>query len=136
MSVSISPDLKAVKRHARIRWSGVPLLLSGLTVVGLCVAQWLQQGSGYIIFIALMGMGMGLASFGANHEATMAFALRVKRVGQEALPEKIETELQEECDRNADALDAIQPFPRTSVVLPFVALGIQAFVAWYVIRSY
>ena len=133
MSPTVSLQLKAVRRHSRIRWTGVPLLVTGLSVVGLCFAQWLQGGSGYIIFIGLMGMGMGLASFGANHEATLAFALQVKRAGREELPEKIDRELRDERERNMEGIDAIQPFPRTSLALPFVAICIQFFVAWYVL---
>ena len=133
MSATVSPELRAARRHARIRWAGVPLLLTGLAVVGLCFAQWLQGGSGYIIFIGFMGMGMGLASFGANHEATLAFSLRVENAGVESLPEKMSRELQEERTRNGEAVDALVPFPRTSLVLPLVAIGVQTFVAWYVL---
>ena len=69
-------SLGAIERHARLRWIGAPLLVTGLSLIGLCVADWLQGGSGYTILLGTLGTGMGLASFGANHEAVIALAAR------------------------------------------------------------
>ena len=94
--------LEDVGRHARLRWAGVPLLITGLAIIGLCCANWLQGGSGYLVFLGFFGTGLGLAAFGANHETTMALAMQVKAQGTEPLPEDLSKELVEELQQRCD----------------------------------
>ena len=136
MAQNQSADLRGVARHARLRWAGAPLLITGLSVVGLCVATWLMQGSGgYLVFLGLFGTGLGLAAFGANHEATMALALQVKEKGEAELPENLAAELVQELQRDRDGTIALRAFPKTAMALPLVAVAIQATTAWLVLTS-
>ena len=113
MSSETALSLSQLQRHARLRWAGPPLLVSGLALVGLCIASYLQGGSGYPFFIGLLGMGLGLGSFGANHETAMALALQYTNHDAETpLPENIAKELKEELDRDSEATQNLQPFPR------------------------
>jgi hypothetical protein len=106
-------------------------LITGLSIVGLCVATWLMQGTGgYLVFLGFLGTGLGLAAFGANHEATIALALRVKEQGVEELPENLAKELVEELQRDKDSTKALQAFPKTAMALPLVAVAVQAATAW------
>ena len=134
MTSQTASSLSLCQRHARLRWVGPPLLLSGLTMVGLCIASFLQGGSGYPFFIGLLGMGLGLGSFGANHETAMALALEYTTNDSETpLPKGIADELKEELERDSDATQNLRPFPKTAMILPLIALGVQGLTAWIVL---
>ena len=131
MSESSAVTLSSVMRHARLRWLGAPLLLTGLTTVGLCAARYLEGQAGYPILFGFLGTGLGLAAFGVNHEATIALALSFTKQGSEALPESLVKELEEEMERDRESTLGLQAFPKTALVMPLIALAVQAGTAWY-----
>ena len=126
-------SLGVIERHAKLRWVGAPLLVTGLGLIGLCVADWLQGGSGYSILLGTLGTGMGLAAFGANHEAVIALAARHAESEEAPLPESLSQELSEELARDRAGTMALQAFPRTAMALPVVAIGVQALTAWIIL---
>jgi hypothetical protein len=117
---------KAV-RHARLRWVGAPLLLSGLGLVIAAVYGALTGGSGLTVGLSLFGCGLALASFGANHDTAMALAFASR---QADLPEALADELTTELERDRDGVVRGTPVPIVGMVIPFVAVAIQAWVAF------
>jgi hypothetical protein len=131
MSESSAVTLNSVIWHARLRWIGAPLLLTGLITVGLCTARYLEGYAGYPILFGFMGTGLGLAAFGVNHEATIALAISLKNQGSEPLPESLAKELGEEMARDRENTLSLQAFPKTALLMPMIALAVQAGTAWY-----
>ena len=115
---------KAV-RHARLRWTGAPLLLSGVVLLGYAIFGSLTGGSGWNVAFSVFGTCLGLASFGANHDAAMAFAFSGRDDG---LPHALNEELQEELERDREGVIEISPAPKIGFFMPFIAVGVQVWV--------
>lgn len=124
-------DLKVAQLHARWRWAGLPLLISGVCLLLGAFTQLLGGGSGWTLMLAFFGTGMGLASFGANHDTAMAFAIRVRQSRDHHLPAKLADEVEEELERDREGALGLRPSPRVALVLPLVALAVQC---WVVLR--
>ncbi len=118
-------ELRGAVRHARWRWSGAPLLVVGLVLFFWALQRWGAGGSGWTVLLAVLGTGLGLASFGANHDTALALALRA---GPEGLPPALRRELDEELARDRDGTLDLVPAPRVALVLPFIAAAVQALV--------
>ena len=121
---------QAVQRaqfHAKLRWVGVPLLLSGLSLLGFAVFRALVGGSGWTVAFSVFGAALSLASFGANHDATMAYAFEGRGDG---LPPNLREELDEELERDRNGVVSARPTPKLGMAIPVVALCVQAWVAW------
>ena len=84
-------------------------------------------GSGLTVAFSFFGTGLGLASFGANHDAAMAYLVQADG---EAMPKPLRAELDEELDRDRAGTLALRPVPVVATLLPLVAAGVQAFVAY------
>lgn len=123
MSASVNNAI----RHARLRWVGAPLLLCGVSLLGYAVFRSLVGGSGWTVAFAAFGTGMALASFGANHDAAMGYAFAGRGEG---LPSGLKSELEEELERDRDGIIGIRPAPTVGMVMPFVAVAVQAWVVW------
>jgi len=122
-------------RHTRLRWIGAPLLLSGAAALLWALFGVFTDGSGWTLAIAAFGTGMGLASFGANHDTAMALAFRVRAAGTEQLTDALREELGHEIERDRDAVARLRAAPRIALVLPLVAIGVQAWVFWRLMGS-
>lgn len=120
-------SVAVARRHATWRWSGAVLLPSGLLLLGGALLQSLAGGSGWNIALGLFSSGLGLASFGANHDTAMAHTLRAR--GSRDLPAGLLKELDEELARAKGGDPALRPSPKVALVLPLVAAGVQAWVA-------
>ncbi len=83
-------------------------------------------GSLWIVAISALGTGLALASFGANHDAAMGLAFKGR---EEGLPRALKDELAEELEKDRDAVIALRPAPKVALVIPWVAVSIQAWVA-------
>lgn len=114
-------------RHSRLRWVGAPLLLSGVGLLGYAVFRSLVGGSGWTVAFAAFGTGMALAAFGANHDAAMGYAFAGR---DEGLPPDLKSELDDELERDRDGVISVRPVPTVGMVMPFVALFVQLWVAW------
>jgi hypothetical protein len=80
----------------------------------------------------MFGSGLGLASFGANHDTAMALALRVRDAeGEEPLlSDALSQELSEELEYSRSEVLAMRPSPRIATVIPLVALTAQGLLVW------
>ena len=129
--MSLDDDLSMARRHAAWRWTGAPLLLTGGLLLAVAVVGALQGESGFTVMLGLFGCGLSLASFGANHEAAVASALRVRDAGG-TLPARLGADLDEELQRDRTGVLGLRPSPRVALVLPVVAVLVQAGVVWRV----
>ena len=123
-------DLRTASLHARWRWTGLPLLLTGVSLLVWALLAFGGGGSGVTVMLSLFGTGLGLASFGANHDTAMAAAIRVWQA-RGGLPDHLVAEVQEELERDREAALSLRPAPRVALVIPLVALAVQC---WVVLR--
>jgi len=129
--MSLDADLSTARRHAAWRWTGAPRLLTGVVLLAAAVLGALQGQSGFTVMLGLFGCGLSLASFGANHEAAVAVALRVRGAGG-SLPPRLAADLDEELQRDRSGTLGLRPSPRVALALPLVAVLVQCGVAWRV----
>ncbi len=123
----MSQAVQNAQFHAKLRWVGAPLLLSGLLLFLTAVYQALVGGSGWTAAFSFFGAAMSLASFGANHDATMAYAFEGRGQG---LPPNLRDELEEELERDRNGVVSARPTPKLAKVIPVIALCVQVWVAW------
>lgn len=128
MSVAVA------RRHALLRWSGVPLLVVG---AGLLVFSLIQAARGDALWTtiphALLGMGLGLAAFGANHDTALALAwqLRSKNSSAAETPQgPLQDELDRELEADRAAVMGLRASPRVAVLMPVLAVLVQAWLLW------
>lgn len=114
-------------RHARMRWIGAPLLLTGLGLLIAAIYAALTVGSLLTVGLGMFGCGLALASFGANHDTAMAMAFTNREGG---LPDSLAKELEEELDRDREGIVHGRPAPRVGMVIPLIAVGVQLWVAY------
>jgi hypothetical protein len=119
----MSTDAVLANRHARLRWVGAPLLVSGVVLAGWAIHTSIGGGTLWNVGLGMLGAGLSLASFGANHDAAMAYALRSRDSG---LSEKLRTELEEELERDRDEILDLKPAPKVGLVMPVIAVSLQA----------
>jgi len=118
----------AAARHAAIRWVGVPLLLTGLLLLVLAILSTARGGPWGNVPLGLLSTGLGLAAFGANHDAAMALAWRARSNGV-ALPDGLANELDTELQKDRSAILALRASPRMALVMPVVAICAQGWLA-------
>ncbi len=121
---------QAVQRaqfHAKLRWVGAPLLLSGLALLGYAIFRALVGGSGWTVAFSVFGAALSLASFGANHDAAMAYAFEGRDGG---LTPNLREELDEELERDRNGVVGARPTPKLAMTIPVVAVCVQLWVAW------
>ena len=111
--------------HARLRWVGAPLLLTGVGLLGKAVYDAFFLGPLWLAAVAALGAGLALASFGANHDTAMGLAYQAREAG---LPLDLKDELDAEIERDRDGVLALRPTPTIAKVIPLIAAGIQIFV--------
>jgi hypothetical protein len=112
-------------RHARLRWIGAPLLVTGIGLAGWAIYLSLGGGSWWNVGLGMLGAGLSLATFGANHDTAMALAFRAR---DEGLAEKLRAELETELARDRDEIIDLKASPKVGMVMPVVALALQAWV--------
>ena len=126
----MTAQLRKAKRHLLWRWSGAPLLVTGGLLV--CLAFWalIRGGPGLPVMLGLLGVGMALASFGANHDTAMALAFELRQTSselpEEGSAERLMVELDEELVRDRDSVLALQATPRIALTVPWMAIGVQS----------
>jgi hypothetical protein len=123
-----NPDADSASFHARLRWVGAPLLLSGFIMLMWALSLLSRGGSGLTVMFGLFGCGMALASFGANHDTALALAIRSGGGGK--LAPKLAREVSEELEVDRSGTMALRASPRIAMALPLVALMVQSFVFW------
>ncbi len=123
----MNDSVQRAQFHAKLRWVGAPLLLSGLLLLGYAIFQSLVGGSGWTVAFSLFGAALSLASFGANHDATMAYAFAGR---EEGLPSNLRDELDEELERDRNGVVGARPTPKLGMAIPIVAICVQLWVAW------
>ncbi len=117
--------------HARLRWVGAPLLLSGFVMLMWALSLAGRGGSMFTVMFGLFGCGMALASFGANHDTALALAIRSRSgAGGGKLSQKLAREVAEELEVDRSGTMALRASPRVAMFLPLVALLVQSFVFW------
>ncbi len=126
----MSEHSAAAVRHARLRWLGAPLLLTGFVLLVGAVYAALTGGSLLNAGLGMFGCGLSLASFGANHDTAMALAFAGRGEG---LPEALVDELNEELERDREGVVHGRPAPRVGMVMPVLAIAIQV---WLALRLY
>lgn len=128
MSSAAAADLRTAVLHARWRWSGLPLLISGGCLLLGALFSWLAGGSGWTVMLSVFGTGLGLASFGANHDTAMAYAMRVRQDREVSLPDALRREVADELERDRETMLSLRPAPRAALVIPLVAAAAQSWV--------
>ena len=123
-------DAQNASFHARLRWVGAPLLLSGFVMLMWAIMLAGRGGSLLTTMFGLFGCGMALASFGANHDTAMALAIRSRVGGDDALSAPLAKEVAEELEVDRTGTMALRPSPRIAMAMPAVALLVQSFVFW------
>lgn len=123
----MSDETAIVVRHARVRWVGAPLLASGVALLGYALFAVMTGGSMLTVGLGMFGCGLALASFGANHDTAMALAFAHRDA---ELPPSLMDELSDELERDRDGIVHGQPMPKVAMVMPIIAMGIQALVAY------
>lgn len=124
----IARPVSLAVRHARWRWAGAPLLLSGAGLLMLAVAQLAQGGSFFTLGLCLFGTGLALASFGANHDTAIAMCVKATQTGaRTALPAPLLSELEEELQRDRAGTLGLKAVPRIALAMPFIAIAVQGF---------
>ena len=123
----MSEDVQRALFHARLRWVGAPLLCTAVCLLGYAIYQSLVGGSGWTVAFSVFATAISLASFGANQDATMAYAFAGRGAG---LPVHLRDELEEELERDRDGVVSARPTPKLGVAIPVVAILVQVWVAW------
>ena len=125
----------AAARHAALRWLGPPLLLSGaLLLLGALVL--VAQGAPWSrIPWALFGMGLGLATFGANNDTALALAQQAASRGQGGLSEALSRELEAELEQDRGAVLGLKASPVVGMVMPALALLVQGWLCWRLLHA-
>ena len=85
--------------------------------------------------LSLFGTGLGLASFGANHDTAMVYALRVRQDRDAVLPDALRREVQEELEQDRDSMLSLRPAPRVALVIPLLAFAVQSWVLLRVVGA-
>ena len=111
--------------HAKLRWIGAPLLLTGVGLLGKAVYDAFFLGPLWLVAVAALGAGLALASFGANHDTAMGLAYQGREAG---LPLDLKDELDAELERDREGVLALRPTPAIAKCIPVVAVCIQVFV--------
>lgn len=124
----MNADAALARRHALLRWTGVPLLLTGFALVGTALYAWSQGGQGINVGLSLFGTGLGLASFGANNDAALALAMRASEAG-ESLSASLTAELAAELKRDRAAIMGLKISSGFALVVPLVAVALQVWAA-------
>ena len=121
--------------HSRLRWVGAPLLLSGVVLLLWAFTNMIRGGSGWLVLLSMLGCGMSLACFGANHDTAMALALEARQTpGTPGLPEKLAQELEEEMTTDRAEVMSLRPTQVIGKVLPLVAILIQGGILWQLVH--
>ena len=123
----MSQDIQRAVFHSRLRWIGAPLLLTAVCLLGYALFQAMVGGSGWTVAFAVFATAISLASFGANQDATMAYAFAGRGAG---LPASLRDELEEELERDRDGVVGARPTPKLGIAIPFLAVLVQVWVAW------
>ena len=117
---------KQAEKHIRMRWIGVPLLVSGLVLFLIAIQSFWISGS---IFPVLLGTAcalMGLTCFGVNHDTAICFAMEAQRADDTLrFSPQLQTELEEEMRRDRADVLALQSNPKIALFLPIVVVIVQ-----------
>jgi len=127
-AASTAADVSIAVRHARLRWLGAPLLITGFLILVSAALTFAAGGSGWNVMFGLFGTGTALATFGANHDTAMVHALRSRE--DPGLPAHLAKEVDAELQRDRGETLALRPSVGAAFVVPFLAIGAQTWVAW------
>lgn len=122
-------DLQRATLHARLRWVGAPLLLTGLLLFLAALTQAIGPAPWTLVPHALLGSGLALASFGANHDTALALAQRMVEAGHRP-PAPLDEELAAAVAADRAGTLALRPAPTVGLVIPVLALLVQLGLGW------
>ncbi len=125
-------DLDQALFCTRARWVGVPLLAAGLLLLIGAILMVATGRPWTLVPHALLGSGLALASFGANHDAAIALAWSARGQG-DTLPEGLARELDAELERDRAGVLSLRASPKVAMVIPVVALAAQLWLVWRLI---
>ena len=108
--------------HAKLRWLGAPLLLTGVGLLGKAVYDAFFLGPLWLAAVAALGAGLALASFGANHDTAMGLAYQGREAG---LPLDLKDELDAELERIERAF-MLRPTPAIAKCIPLLCIQVFA----------
>ncbi|MEL6347289.1 MAG: hypothetical protein AAFV53_29505 [Myxococcota bacterium] len=135
-------DARRAALHARLRWTGAPLFVTGGLLLVWAFGLTLQGGPVWLVLISVGGTLIGLTSFGVNHDTAMALALQVRQAGHQSddatpmLPDALDRELSDELAHDREEVLAMQAAPGAAMVMPLVGVVLQGVILWQLlIRS-
>lgn len=120
-------EAAAAAQHARLRWVGAPLLLSGALLAFVALTSSFGGGATGLVLAAIGATLSGLASFGVNHDTAMAFAMRA---APDRLPPALAEEANAERERLRKGAPALRPNRAAALLVPLICIGLQAFLTW------
>jgi hypothetical protein len=133
MASAASNDIRVAVRHARLRWVGAPLLLTGGLLAVLAFLTMASGGSGWTVMLGCFGMGTALASFGSNHDTAMAHAIRVRT--DPNLPDGLREEVEAELAKDRSEMLSLRPSAIAGLMVPVLSVGVQGYVAWQLLGA-
>ena len=143
----MSNQLKSAEMHIKIRWVGVPFLITGLFI--LITATLHLSGPGGSWFTLLLGVASSLGSltvFGVNHDTAVALGIELANstnsrstdvqqatafsdFEKQATPQLC-NEVFAELKRNRTEALSLRPSPKSALLIPIIVLGVQIFASW------
>ena len=120
--------------HLRVRWLGAPLFLVGVGIFLYEMATVTQSQDWFFLLLSIGCAMLGLTTFGVNHDTAVAIALQAKAKSEEVqLSSALKRELEEDLQRDRSGTMALVANEKTAVVVPFLAVLLQAIVLWRIL---
>ena len=115
------------EKHIKLRWIGVPLLVSGGVLFLLALREYSYASIGF--FPILLGVActlMGLTCFGVNHDTAICLAMEAQREDDTLqFSTQLQAELEDELRRERSKTLSLQANPMVAIFLPFVVCIVQ-----------
>ena len=116
--------------HIRYRWVGLPLFFFGLVLLGMALLSVPQHGF-LKVLLSMAGTGLGLASFGVNHDTGVAYAVQVQSMSRtDLLSDSAREELEEDMRIARAETLSLRPARMAGIIVPWVSLSLQTYVAF------
>ncbi len=131
----IQPRTQRAVRHAKSRWLSMALTIIGASLflltlygVGLHDHRWHRA------LIGFASAGLALASFGLHNDTALALLRDIRQ--QAALPKPIAQELNREFIDRRQHLESLQATPQAAWFATALAVGIQLWVVFALLRDF
>ena len=138
--------LRSAEMHIKLRWVGVPLLLSGIFLLITAVLYLGNpSGSWFSLLLGVASSLGALSAFGVNHDTAVSLGVEIVNSSnphqddsQLSEPSAFEDrasaqllkEVELELKRNRTEALNLRPSPISAMVIPVIVVGIQLLASW------